>query len=160
MHPSARKVSQAAAEIGLDIQILEFDQTTRTAADAAAAIGCQVAQIVKSLMFTVGPEPVMVLVSGNNQLDDRKLAALYQVGRKRVRRANADMVKNITGFSIGGVPPFGHQQPLPVFVDQDLLVFDVVWAAAGTPNAVFAIAPTELVNATGGRVIDIRQERL
>jgi prolyl-tRNA editing enzyme YbaK/EbsC (Cys-tRNA(Pro) deacylase) len=70
------------------------------------------------------------------------------------------MVKNITGFSIGGVPPFGHQQPLPVFVDQDLLVFDVVWAAAGTPNAVFAIAPTELVNATGGRVIDIRQERL
>jgi Cys-tRNA(Pro) deacylase len=158
MHPSAQKVSQAAAELGLNIQILEFDQTTRTAADAAAAIGCQVGQIVKSLLFTVGRDPILALVSGNNQLDDRKLAAFHQVGRKQVRRANADMVKQITGFSIGGVPPFGHQETLPIFVDQDLLDFELVWAAAGTPYAVFAIAPAELVKATGGQVMDIRQD--
>lgn len=158
MHPSAQKVSQAAAKLGLDIHILEFEQTTRTAADAAAAIGCHVGQIVKSLLFTARGQPVVVLVSGDNQMDDRKLAALYQVGRKRIRRANAELVKNVTGFSIGGVPPFGHQEALPIFIDQDLLDFDTVWAAAGTPNAVFAIAPEQLVQATGAQVVDIRRD--
>lgn len=158
MHSSAQKVSQAALKLGLDIQILEFDQTTRTAADAAAAIGCQVGQIVKSLLFTVGADPILALVSGDNQLDDRKLAAWHQVGRKRVRRANADTVKQVTGFTIGGVPPFGHLEKLPVFVDQDLLAFEMVWAAAGTPHAVFAIPPADLVRATGGQVMDLRQD--
>lgn len=158
MHSSAQKVFQAAVNLGLDIQVREFDQTTRTAADAAAAIGCKVGQIVKSLVFTVGRDPVMVLVSGDNQMDDRKLAALHQVGRKRVRRANAELVKSTTGFSIGGVPPFGHQETLPIFIDQDLLNFDIVWAAAGTPYAVFAIAPKELAKATNGRVVNIRQD--
>lgn len=156
MHPSAFKVSQAAVELGLDIQVVEFDETTRTAADAAAAIGCHVGQIVKSLLFTVKGQPVMTLVSGDNRLDDRKLAALYQVGRKWVRRANADVVKQVTGFTIGGVPPFGHQEALPLYIDQDLLAFEVIWAAAGTPNAVFAVAPGELVAATGGSVVDLR----
>jgi Cys-tRNA(Pro) deacylase len=156
MHPSAIKVSQAAVELGLDIQVVEFDETTRTAADAAAAIGCHVGQIVKSLLFTVKGQPVMTLVSGDNRLDDRKLAALYQVGRKWVRRANADVVKRVTGYTIGGVPPFGHQEALPLYIDQDLLAFDVVWAAAGTPNAVFAVAPNELVAATAGSVVDLR----
>jgi Cys-tRNA(Pro) deacylase len=156
MHPSAIKVSQAAVELGLDIQVVEFDETTRTAADAAAAIGCHVGQIVKSLLFTVKGQPVMTLVSGDNRLDDRKLAALYQVGRKWVRRANADVVKRVTGYTIGGVPPFGHQEALPLYIDQDLLAFDVIWAAAGTPNAVFAVAPDELVAATAGSVVDLR----
>jgi prolyl-tRNA editing enzyme YbaK/EbsC (Cys-tRNA(Pro) deacylase) len=98
----------------------------------------------------------MALVSGKNQLDDRKLAALYQVGRKRIRRPSAETVKSVTGFSIGGVPPFGHQEALPTFIDQDLMHYEVVWAAAGTPNAVFAIAPTDLESSTGGKVIDIR----
>jgi len=158
MHPSATKVSQAALELGLDIQVIEFDQTTRTAADAAAAIGCQVGQIVKSLLFTVKGTPVMTLVSGDNRLDDRKLAALYEVGRKWVRRANAEVVKQVTGYTIGGVPPFGHQEPLPIFIDRDLLAYEVVWAAAGTPHAVFAIPPTKLVNVTSGSVVDLRLE--
>jgi Cys-tRNA(Pro) deacylase len=156
MHPSVRKVYEAADALDLDIRVVEFEQTTRTAQDAATAIGCHVGQIVKSLLFTVRGEPVMALVSGKNQLDDRKLAALYQVGRKRIRRPSAETVKSVTGFSIGGVPPFGHQEALPTFIDQDLMHYEVVWAAAGTPNAVFAIAPTDLESSTGGKVIDIR----
>lgn len=156
MHPSATKVSRTTAALGLDIQIIEFDQTTRTASDAAAAIDCHVGQIVKSLLFTADGKPVMVLVSGKNRLDDRKLAARYQIGRKRIRRPDAEMVKAVTGFSIGGVPPFGHLQELPILIDQDLLEYEVVWAAAGTPYAVFAIAPADLLGATGGEVIDVR----
>jgi len=155
MHPSAQKVADAARAIGLDVEIVEFEQTTRSAQEAAEAIGCQVAQIVKSLLFMVDGEPVMALVSGTNRLDERKLAALRGVGRKKVKRADADTAKAATGFSIGGVPPFGHQARLPVYVDQDLARFDVVWAAAGTPFAVFAITPDELVRASGGTVADL-----
>ncbi len=157
MHPSAKKVADAARQLNLDLQIIEFPQTTRSAQEAANAIGCSVAQIVKSLCFVVGEQPIMVLVSGANQLDERKLAQLHNIGRKQVRRANADMVKAITGFSIGGVPPFGHASSLPVFVDEDLLQFDVVWAAAGTPFAVFAIAPDELVKASKGTAIHLKK---
>jgi Cys-tRNA(Pro) deacylase len=162
MHPSAQKVADAARQLGLDIQIIEFEQTTRTAQEAADAIGqhpsgigCQVAQIVKSLLFVVDGQPVVALVSGANQLDERKLAALRGVSRKRVQRADAETAKAATGFSIGGVPPFGHICKLPVYVDQDLTHFEVVWAAAGTPFAVFAITPQELVRASGGVVADL-----
>jgi Cys-tRNA(Pro) deacylase len=155
MHPSAQKVSDAARALGLDIQIVEFQQTTRTAQEAAAAIGCQVAQIVKSLLFMVDGQPVMALVSGANRLDEHKLAGLRGVSRKKVVRADADITKEVTGFTIGGVPPFGHKSPLAVYVDQDLTRFEVVWAAAGTPFAVFAIAPGELVRASGGVVVDL-----
>ena len=131
MHPSAQKVADAARQLGLDIQIIEFEQTTRTAQEAADAIGqhpsgigCQVAQIVKSLLFVVDGQPVVALVSGANQLDERKLAALRGVSRKRVQRADAETAKAATGFTIGGVPPFGHLSPLPVYVDQDLTRFD------------------------------------
>jgi len=136
--------------MGLDIEIVEFAQTTRSAQEAADAIGCDVAQIVKSLCFVVNGRATICLVSGANQLDERKLAALAGVGRKQVKRADADTVKSATGFSIGGVPPFGHANPLPIYVDEDLLQFDVVWAAAGTPFAVFAIQPDALVEASGG----------
>jgi Cys-tRNA(Pro) deacylase len=155
MHPSAKKVADAARSLGLDVEIVEFEQTTRTAQDAADAIGCQVAQIVKSLLFVVDGEPVMALVSGPNRLDERKLAALRGVGRKKVKRADADTAKAATGFSIGGVPPFGHKSNLPVYIDQDLTRFEVVWAAAGTPFAVFAITPGELARASGGEVVDL-----
>jgi prolyl-tRNA editing enzyme YbaK/EbsC (Cys-tRNA(Pro) deacylase) len=101
----------------------------------------------------------MALVSGPNRLDERKLAALRGVGRKKVKRADADMAKAATGFSIGGVPPFGHKSSLPVYVDQDLTRFEVVWAAAGTPFAVFAITPEELVRASGGTVADLAADR-
>lgn len=156
MHPSAQRVDDAARALGLDVEIVEFDQTTRTAEEAAAAVGCEVAQIVKSLCFSVNEEPIMALVSGRNRLDERKLAALCGVGRKKVKRAAAEMVKERTGFSIGGVPPFGHLSPLPVFIDEDLTGFEVVWAAAGTPFAVFAVKPAELVRASGGVVADLK----
>jgi Cys-tRNA(Pro) deacylase len=158
MHPSARKVADAALGRGLTIEVVEFDETTRTAPDAANAIGCQVAQIVKSLIFVANGEPVVALVSGANRLDERKLAALRGIGRKKVKRPDADTAKTITGFSIGGVPPFGHASALPVYVDQDLTRFDVVWAAAGTPFAVFAITPDDLVQASHGTVVDLNKE--
>ena len=158
MHPSAQKVADAAHELGLDVKIVEFEQTTRSAQEAADAIGCQVAQIVKSLCFVVNGRALMTLVSGANQLDERKLAALEGVGRKQVKRADADTVKAATGFSIGGVPPFGHASPLPVYVDEDLRQFDVVWAAAGTPFAVFAIAPDELVKGCDGTAVNLKKE--
>ena len=157
MHPSAEKVANAARELGLAVDIVEFAQTTRTAQEAADAIGCTVAQIVKSLCFEVAGTATMVLVSGVNQLDERKLATLCGVGRKQVQRASADAVKAATGFSIGGVPPFGHATPLTIFVDEDLLGFEVVWAAAGTPFAVFAIAPDDLVRGCGGTAVDLKK---
>ncbi len=157
MHPSAQKVADAARALGLAIEIVEFEETTRTAQDAANTIGCQVAQIVKSLLFVVDGQPVMALVSGVNRLDERKLAALRGVGRKQVERADADTAKAATGFSIGGVPPFGHTSRLPVYVDEDLTHFDVVWAAAGTPFAVFAITPAELVRASQATVADLKR---
>jgi prolyl-tRNA editing enzyme YbaK/EbsC (Cys-tRNA(Pro) deacylase) len=158
MHPSAQKVAQAAHQLGLNITLVEFPTSTRTAADAAASIGCQVAQIVKSLLFLAADQPVMALVSGANQLDERKLAALLEAPRRLVTRADADAVKRITGFTIGGVPPFGHAAPLRVFIDTDLLHFDQVWAAAGTPTAVFAIQPDDLVRASRGVAVDLKKQ--
>jgi Cys-tRNA(Pro) deacylase len=160
MHPSAQKVADAARTLGLSVEVVEFEETTRTAQDAAHAIGCQVAQIVKSLLFIVAGQPVMALVSGVNRLDERKLATLRGVGRKQVERADADTAKAATGFSIGGVPPFGHTSRLPVYVDVDLTRFDVVWAAAGTPFAVFAITPEELVRASQAIVADLKRTEI
>lgn len=156
LHPSTKRVVHAAAALGLSINIVVFDQSTRTAEEAAAAVGCKLGQIVKSLVFTVGSRPVIALVSGANQLDTRKLALLYGVGRKHVNRADADTVRAATGFAIGGVPPFGYAEPLPVFIDSDLNTYDLIWAAAGTPNAVFAISPAELLRATGGTPVDLK----
>ena len=158
MHPSAEKVKEQVEALGLDIEIVEFAQTTRSAQEAADTIGCDVAQIVKSLCFMVNETAVIALVSGVNQLDEKKLARLCGVGRKKVKRANADFVKGQTGFSIGGVPPFGHANPLQIFVDADLMQFDVVWAAAGTPFAVFAISPTKLHSASQGQVTDLKKD--
>jgi Cys-tRNA(Pro) deacylase len=144
--------------LGLSIHIVTFEDSTRTAEQAAAAIGCQVGQIVKSLVFTVGGAPVVALVSGANQLDTRKLAGLCGVGRKQVVRADAETARAATGFAIGGVPPFGHANALTVFIDKDLMLYDVVWAAAGTPNTVFAIQPNDLLRVAGGREADLRVE--
>ena len=156
MHPTAQKVAAAAQALNLSIEIKEFEAPTRTAQDAANAVGCNVAQIVKSLLFVVDGQPTMALVSGANRLDEKKLAALCGVGRKKVKRANADIARAATGFAIGGVPPFGHTNTLPTYIDQDFFQFDIVWAAAGTPNAVFAITPAKLAEATGGTVADLK----
>ncbi|MGQ9503041.1 MAG: YbaK/EbsC family protein [Anaerolineae bacterium] len=158
MHPSAQKVALAAQELGLTIEIVEFAETTRTASDAANAIGCQVAQIVKSLLFLVDSRPILALVSGANRLDEAKLAALCGTAPQNVKRADAETAKTITGFAIGGIPPFGHTSTLPVYVDADLMGFNVVWAAAGTPHSVFAITPHELIRATKGIIADLKTE--
>ncbi len=156
MHPTAQKVADAAHTLGLDIQVTEFDASTRTAEDAANAVGCTVGQIVKSLLFVVRDQPTIVLVSSDNRLDEKKLAALCGVGRKQVKRGDAGTAREATGFAIGGVPPFGHATSLPVYIDADLQHFNVVWAAAGTPNAVFESTPQALIQATQGTVADVK----
>ena len=135
---------------------VQFPEGTKTAADAAAAIGCDVGQIVKSLIFKVDGEVVLAYVSGSNQLDESKLAAA--AGAVTCRRVDADAVRAATGFPIGGVPPFGHSTHLRVFIDPDLLQHDEVWAAAGTWHDVFGIEPHELVRASEGRVVDLRKD--
>ncbi|HVM09234.1 MAG TPA: YbaK/EbsC family protein [Acidimicrobiales bacterium] len=153
MHKNARRVVEAARELGLDIEPQEFDEHTRTAEDAARTIGVTVGQIVKSLVFLVDDLPVLALVSGDNLLDEAKLAAA--AGGGEVTRADANKVREVTGYPVGGVPPLGHAQPLRVFVDEDLCRHDVVWAAAGTPHCNFSIAPADLVRATGGAVCQL-----
>jgi prolyl-tRNA editing enzyme YbaK/EbsC (Cys-tRNA(Pro) deacylase) len=155
MHRNTRRVVDAATELGLSISPRRFPEGTKTAAAAAAAIGVEVGQIVKSLIFAVDGEVVLAYVSGANQLDERRLAAA--AGGVECTRVDADRVREVTGFPIGGVPPFGHATPLRVFIDPDLLGYDEVWAAAGTWDDVFAIAPPDLVRASGGVVTDLKR---
>jgi prolyl-tRNA editing enzyme YbaK/EbsC (Cys-tRNA(Pro) deacylase) len=140
---------------GLVIEVREFAQGTRTAEDAARAIGCAVGQIVKSLVFVAGSEPFLALTAGSNRADPARLGAL--MGGLPVRRASPDEAREATGYAIGGTPPFGHPRALRVFVDRDLLGYERVWAAAGTPMAVFAITPEELVRASGAQVADLKE---
>lgn len=147
------RVRAALERAGIHAPVLEFPQGTRTAVQAAAVVGASVAQIVKSLVFLADGRPVLALVSGANRLDEAKLARV--AGAAVVTRAPADLVRRVTGFAIGGVPPVGHATALPVYVDRDLLAYDVVYAAAGTPHALFPIAPADLVRVTGGVVADL-----
>jgi Cys-tRNA(Pro) deacylase len=155
LHPNTLRVIAAARGAGLEITTRRFPEGTKTAADAAAAIGVVVGQIVKSLVFGVDNEIVMALVSGSNQLDEKKLAAA--AGGSKCSRVDADAVRAATGYPIGGVPPFGHSTQLRVFVDPDLLQYDEVWAAAGTWNDVFPIAPDDLFRASGAVVADLKR---
>jgi Cys-tRNA(Pro) deacylase len=152
LRPAAQRVQDALRGLGLDAEVLEFAEATRTSQEAAAAVGCEVGQIAKSLVFTAGGRPVLAIASGSNRVDTAKLAA---VAGGKVDRADADTVRAATGYAIGGVPPVGHATPLPVFIDEDLLRFPRIFAAAGTPNAVFPVTPADLVRITGGRVADI-----
>ena len=153
MHPNVDRVVQAAAGAGLTIEPRQFPDSTRTAAEAAAAIGVPVGAIVKSLVWAVDGRPVLALVSGDNQLDEHKLATA--AGGAEASRPDAAVVREATGFPIGGVPPFGHSTTLPVFIDTDLLGYEVVWAAAGTPHINFPIAPADLVRVTGAVTADL-----
>ena len=148
------RVAAAAAEHGLRLEPREFPEGTRTADDAAAAVGCEVGQIVKSLVFLLDGHAVVALVSGANRLDEARLAAA--LGGERVTRADADAVRAATGYAIGGIPPFGHATPLRTAVDEDLLDHLVVWAAAGTPQHVFPLSPGDLVQASNGTVAPLR----
>jgi prolyl-tRNA editing enzyme YbaK/EbsC (Cys-tRNA(Pro) deacylase) len=143
---------EAARPTGLSFDIRRFPEGTRTADDAARALDCDVGQIVKSLVFVADGRAFLALTSGANQADPDRLAAI--LGAASVTRADADQVRAATGFAIGGTPPFGHPAPLIVLVDGHLMRYDELWAAAGTPDSVFPIAPDDLVRASGGKVED------
>ncbi len=154
LKPSAQRVQDALRAAGFPNEVVELPGSARTAAEAAAAVGCSVGQIVKSLLFEASPSgrAVLVAASGSHRVDEREVAAV--VG-ERIGRASPDFVRERTGFSIGGVPPIGHAQPLLAVVDEALLAYDRIWAAAGHPHAVFALTPAELVRMTGGTVARI-----
>jgi len=154
-HPNVERVRAAAAAAGLTIEVRRFPEGTKTAQDAADAIGVQLGQIVKSLIFAVDDEVVLALVSGANQLDEKALARA--AGGSRCKRVDAEIVRRTTGYAIGGVPPFGHATQLRVFVDPDLLQYDEVWAAAGTWNDNFGAAPADIVRVAGGVVTDLKR---
>jgi prolyl-tRNA editing enzyme YbaK/EbsC (Cys-tRNA(Pro) deacylase) len=141
------------AESGIGLGVKQFPEGTRTAVDAARAIGCEVGQIVKSLVFVAGGKPVVVLVSGANRLDEVRLA---DVAGRPVNKADAEAVRLATGYAIGGVPPFGHAGEVPVFMDRDLLGHQIVWAAAGRPDSVFEIAPERLRELSHAVVADLK----
>ena len=155
VHKNVRRVIEAGAALGVEVRPRNFPEGAKTAQDAADAIGVEVGQIVKSLIFGVDGEIVLAYVSGANQLDEAKLAAA--AGGTRCERVDANAVRDATGFPIGGVPPFGHATELRVFIDPDLLQYDEVWAAAGTWHDVFPIRPAALVDAGAGAVVELRR---
>lgn len=155
MKAAVQRVHDALQASGVEPRIVEFSESTRTAEDAARAIGTTVERIVKSLVFVAGDQPVLVLVSGVNRVDMARLAAVLDTD---VRRANADVVRAATGFAIGGVPPLGHATALPILLDEDLLPYDLIYAAAGTPNTVFPITPDTLLRVTGARIVAVKEE--
>jgi prolyl-tRNA editing enzyme YbaK/EbsC (Cys-tRNA(Pro) deacylase) len=152
---SARKIQDALNSLGMSLDVVELSASTRTAVEAAEAIGCEVGQIVKSLVFKAkrSERPVLVIASGKNRVDEKKIEML--IGES-LGKADADFVRLHTGFVIGGVPPLGHTEKLETFIDEDLLEYTEVWAAAGTPNAIFRLNPEDLVKMTGGRLTKIQ----
>jgi prolyl-tRNA editing enzyme YbaK/EbsC (Cys-tRNA(Pro) deacylase) len=149
---SVKKVQQTLKALGFSDEIVIFPDSTRTAIEAAQAVGCSVGQIVKSLVFkgVRSHRPVLALVSGANRVNERRLGSL--VGED-IEKADADFVRLHTGFAVGGVPPVGHAAPLATFIDRDLMQYDEIWAAAGSPHAVFRLTPDDLQSMTGGEVV-------
>lgn len=155
MQPNAQRIQDILTSLGASGPVQELAASTRTSADAAAALGTTVAQIAKSLVFVADGRPVLVIASGVNRVSLEKLFRLLGVP---VGRADADAVKRHTGFPIGGVAPVGHLAPLRILIDRDLFQYQELWAAAGTPNAVFRTSPEELARITGGEIADLREE--
>jgi Cys-tRNA(Pro) deacylase len=155
MHPSAQRVQIFLKELGYTGQVIEHETSTRTAVEAAQAAGCEVGQIVKSLVFRLQPsnQPVLVLVSGPNRVHEKHLGNLLG---GTLERADADYVREVSGYAIGGVPPVGHKTTMQTYVDEDLLQYNTVWAAAGTPNSVFNVSPQELVRISNGQVVNVK----
>ena len=155
LSPSAQRVQDALDTIGLRLEVVELSSSTRTSAEAAMAVGCDVAQIAKSLIFRTceTDRPVLVIASGANRVNEKRIAELMG---EDICKADADYVREHTGFAIGGGPPVGHLEQIPTFIDEDLLQFREIWAAAGTPHALFKLSPEDLLRATSGKVITIR----
>jgi prolyl-tRNA editing enzyme YbaK/EbsC (Cys-tRNA(Pro) deacylase) len=154
LSPSARRVQEALAGFGLSCRVLELPQSTRSAAEAARAIGCSLGQIAKSIVFRAreSGRPVLVIASGSNRIAEGRIAALLG---EPMEKANPKFIRERTGFAIGGVPPVGHLERLLTFIDEDLLQYDEIWAAAGTPRAVFKLAPADLIRITGGQITTV-----
>jgi prolyl-tRNA editing enzyme YbaK/EbsC (Cys-tRNA(Pro) deacylase) len=156
LSPSAQRVQDALSARGVALQVVEMPSSTRTSAEAAEAVGCDVAQIAKSLVFK-GKEsdrPLLVIASGSNRVDEKKLAAIFG---EKIEKPDADYVRARTGFVIGGVPPVGHSEPITTLIDEDLLQHEEIWGAAGTPNALFRLTPAALIEITGGAVVDVKK---
>lgn len=152
---AVERFEREALERGLSIEVHEFPEGTKTAEAAARAVGCEVGQIVKSLVFVADGKAFVALTSGANRADTARLAGILEVGE--IRRASPDEAREATGFAIGGTPPFGYPQPVQVLMDRDLLGYDVLWAAAGTPQAVFPIRPDDLLGAAGAKPADFKE---
>jgi len=155
LSPSAQKVQDALKALGFSNQVIELQSTTRTSAEAAQAVGCRVEQIAKSIVFQGKntQKPILVIASGPNRVNENKIAELIS---EPLGKADADYVRNHMGFVIGGIPPIGHPEKLEIFIDEDLLQYEEIWAAAGNPNAVFRLTPSDLVKMTAGRVVSIK----
>jgi len=155
LSPSAQKVQDVLRALGFDCRVIEFQESTRTSAEAAARVGCSLGQIVKSLVFRgqVTGKPVLVLTSGANRVDEAKVGQLFG---EPIGRADAEFVRAATGFAIGGVPPLGHSRPIETFIDEDLLQYATIWGAAGTPNAVFELTPEALKKMTNAKVVQVK----
>ncbi len=158
MHPRAEEFSDRVSDVyGFDVDVHEFPEGTKTAADAADAVGCSVEQIASGIVLDADGELVVSITSGANRVSMAKVGELVDVEASTVSMADADDIKATLGWSIGGVPPFCHETSVPVFLDETLLEFDEVWAAAGTPKAVFPIDPETLVELAGAAVADVRE---
>jgi prolyl-tRNA editing enzyme YbaK/EbsC (Cys-tRNA(Pro) deacylase) len=155
LKPSAQKVQDAIKALGYTFTVMELPDSTRTAAEAAAAIGCEVAQIAKSLVFRRknSNSPLLVIASGINRVNENRIAEWLH---EPLEKADADYVREHTGFVIGGVPPIGHPESLKTLIDEDLFLYDVIWAAAGHPKAVFQLTPQALVKMTKGHILSVK----
>ena len=152
---SAQKVQEALREHGLACEVVQMEDTTRSAQDAARAVGCEVGQIVKSLVFKgkQSQQPVLVVTSGANRVNEKTIAKELA---EPIKMADPEFVRQVTGFAIGGVPPVGHRHALKIFIDEDLLQYEEIWAAAGTPQAVFRLTPGDLKTITNGKVVSVK----
>jgi len=155
LNPSAQKIQNILRGLGFDYKVIEFTESTRTAREAADRVGCQLGQIVKSLIFKgmISNKGILVLTSGSNRVDEAKIS---QYSGESIGRADPEFVRTVTGFAIGGVPPLGHAQLLDTYIDEDLFQYTDVWAAAGTPNAVFRLPFSELVKITNGWIVRVK----
>lgn len=152
---SAQSIQNALSQQGLSFKVIELSASTRTAEEAAATLKCDVAQIVKSLIFKTKTthKPILVLASGSKRVNEKTIEGYVE---EKITKADADFTRQVTGFAIGGIPPMGHTQPLDTFIDEDLLAFEEIWAAAGTPRAVFSLRGVDLPPLTKGRVVSVK----
>ncbi len=155
LSPSAQKVQDALRALGFDYTVIEFQESTRTAQEAADRVGCALGQIIKSLIFkgAQSGKPILVLTSGANRVDEKRVSA--HTG-ETLTRADPEFARAASGFAIGGIPPLGHAQPIETWLDEDLLQYDTLWGAAGTPNAVFELASADLQKMTGGKIAPVK----